>query len=166
MHPSSPSQFHQSIYQVFNSYIAWWNCEGDDENRQQPADGLYIPSSTSVRASSLLSLRRVMMINLYNYQLLQNFMDKSISYIISFINQRLYGIKMDLHLSRNLTCMCRQIVSTTISSAVYTSTCFSGSSVFFPSCSSKKLPHNIPQMLLYPVTLCVDCGYSISKQSL
>ena len=94
------------------------------------------------------------MINLYNYQLLQNFMDKSISYIISFINQRLYGIKMDLHLSRNLTCMCRQIVSTTISSAVYTSTCFSGSSVFFPSCSSKKLPHNIPQMLVYPVPWC------------
>ena len=85
------------------------------------------------------------MINLYNYQLLQNFMDKSISYIISFINQRLYGIKMDLHLSRNLTCMCRQIVSTTISSAVYTSTCFSGSSVFFSFMFFKKT------LLLYPV---------------
>ena len=59
------------------------------------------------------------MINLYNYQLLQNFMDKSISYIISFINQRLYGIKMDLHLSRNLTCMCRQIVSTNIKCSLH-----------------------------------------------
>ena len=25
---------------------------------------------------------------------------------------------------------------------------------FFPSCSSKNLPHNIPQMLLYPVPWC------------
>lgn len=68
------------------------------------------------------------------------------------INQSVYGIKIN-GLSHNLTCMCRQIVSKTISSAVYTSTCFSRSP-FLSLCFSIKPRPNIPPTLLYPVPRC------------